>query len=143
MFLFVGIAFPDDVRLRLAGLCSGLPGAKWIDPENMHLTVRFIGEVGGAQAEDIDVALRRVVAPAFDLVVSGIDCFETGGKVHTLGPASRSSRCSCIFTVRSSRRWFAPAASRSGGSSSHTSPSRGFAAVAEAASDPSFRHTIT
>jgi 2'-5' RNA ligase len=82
--LFVGIAFPDDVRLRLAGLCSGLPGAKWIDPENMHLTVRFIGEVGGAQAEDIDVALRRVVAPAFDLVVSGIDCFETGGKVHTL-----------------------------------------------------------
>lgn len=82
--LFVGIALPDDVRLRLAGLCSGLPGAKWIDPENMHLTVRFIGEVGGAQAEDIDVALSRVIAPAFDLVLSGVDCFESGGKVHTL-----------------------------------------------------------
>jgi 2'-5' RNA ligase len=82
--LFVGIAFPDDVRFRLATLCSGLPGAKWIDPENMHLTVRFIGEVGGAQAEDIDSALRRISAPPFDLVISGIDCFETGGKVHTL-----------------------------------------------------------
>src|SRR5512134_1260994 len=82
--LFVGIAFPDDVRQRLGGLCSGLPGAKWIDPENMHLTVRFIGEVGGAQAEDIDVALRRVVAPGFGLLISGVDCFESGGKVHTL-----------------------------------------------------------
>ena len=76
--------FRSDVRLRLAALCSGLPGAKWIDPENMHLTVRFIGEVGGAQAEDIDMALSRVYAPAFDLVISGIDCFESGGKVHTL-----------------------------------------------------------
>ena len=82
--LFVGISLPADVRLRLAAMCSGLPGAKWIDPENMHLTLRFIGEVGGGQAEDIDAALRRVSAPAFDLGISGIDCFETSGKVHTL-----------------------------------------------------------
>ena len=82
--LFVGIVFPEDVRFRLAALRFGLPGAKWIDAENMHLTVRFIGEVGGAQAEDIDMALARVSAPAFNLVISGIDCFESGGKVHTL-----------------------------------------------------------
>jgi 2'-5' RNA ligase len=82
--LFVGISLPEDVRRRLAAMCSGLPGAKWIDPESMHLTLRFIGEVGGGQAEDIDAALRGVSAPAFDLRVSGIDCFETGGKVHTL-----------------------------------------------------------
>jgi RNA 2',3'-cyclic 3'-phosphodiesterase len=82
--LFVGVSLPADVRLRLAAMCSGLPGAKWIDPENMHLTLRFIGEVGGGQAEDIDAALRRVSAPAFDLGFSGIDCFETSGKVHTL-----------------------------------------------------------
>lgn len=82
--LFIGIAFPEHVRLRLAGLCSGLLGAKWIPPENMHLTVRFIGEVGGAQAEDIDMALGHISAPAFELIISGIDCFESGGKVHTL-----------------------------------------------------------
>jgi 2'-5' RNA ligase len=82
--LFVGIALPADVRLRLAAICSGLPGAKWIDPENMHLTLRFIGDVGGGLAEDIDAALRRVSVPAFDLGISGIDCFETSGKVHTL-----------------------------------------------------------
>jgi RNA 2',3'-cyclic 3'-phosphodiesterase len=82
--LFVGIAFAEHVRLRLAGLCHGLPGAKWIPPENMHLTVRFIGEVSGAQAEDINMALGHISAPAFQLIISGIDCFESGGKVHTL-----------------------------------------------------------
>jgi 2'-5' RNA ligase len=82
--LFVGITLPQDIRLRLVGLCSGLPGARWIDPDSMHLTLRFIGEVGGAQADDIHAALQRVAAPAFDLLISGIDCFESGGKVHTL-----------------------------------------------------------
>lgn len=82
--LFVGIGFPDEVRRRLAQMCSGLPGAKWIDPDSMHLTLRFIGEVGGGQAEDIDAALQGVSAPAFELTISGIDCFESGGKVHTL-----------------------------------------------------------
>lgn len=82
--LFVGIELPNDVRVRLAALCSGLPGAKWIDSENMHLTIRFIGEVDGALAEDIDMALSRVAAPPFDIVLSGIGCFESSGKVHTL-----------------------------------------------------------
>jgi 2'-5' RNA ligase len=82
--LFVGIPFPEDVRMRLSELCSGLPGAKWIDADSLHLTLRFIGEVGGGQAEDIDAALRRVASPAFELVISGIDCFESSGKVRTL-----------------------------------------------------------
>lgn len=82
--LFVGLALPDDVRDRLADLGLGLPGAKWIDPDSIHMTIRFIGEVGGAEAEDIDAALARISSPAFDLVLSGLDCFESGGKVHTL-----------------------------------------------------------
>ncbi|MBK8176507.1 MAG: RNA 2',3'-cyclic phosphodiesterase [Rhodospirillales bacterium] len=82
--LFVGVLFPDDIRNRLSSLYSGLPGARWVDAQSMHLTLRFIGEVGGGQAEDIDAALQRVTAPAFDLVVSSVDFFESGGKVHTL-----------------------------------------------------------
>ncbi len=82
--LFVAISFPPDIRLRLAALCSGLPGAKWIGPESMHLTLRFIGEVGGDVAEDIDASLRGVAAPSFELSIAGVDCFESGGKVHTL-----------------------------------------------------------
>jgi len=41
--LFVGIGFPPELKLRLSLLCSGLPGAKWVDPGNLHLTLRFIG----------------------------------------------------------------------------------------------------
>lgn len=82
--LFVAIAFPDEIRDDLAEICSGLPGARWIDPESMHLTLRFIGEVGGDVAEDVDAALRGVVAPSFELLIAGVDCFESGGKVHTV-----------------------------------------------------------
>ena len=48
--LFVAIELPEDVRERLAGLCNGLPGARWVPPENQHLTLRFIGEVSDALA---------------------------------------------------------------------------------------------
>jgi 2'-5' RNA ligase len=82
--LFVAIELPPDIRGRLAGLCSGLPGAKWVGPEALHLTIRFIGEVDGALADDIHDALSRIDAPGFDLVVGGVDCFEASGKVHTL-----------------------------------------------------------
>ena len=40
MRLFVAIALPDNVRARLAGLAGGIPGARWITAENMHLTLR-------------------------------------------------------------------------------------------------------
>jgi len=82
--LFVAIALPEDVRTRLDLICAGVPGARWIEPESMHLTLRFIGEVPGDLAEDIDAALLQVSAPAFDLVLSGVDSFQSGGKVHTL-----------------------------------------------------------
>jgi RNA 2',3'-cyclic 3'-phosphodiesterase len=50
--LFVGISFPPELKLRLSLLCSGVPGAKWVDPGNFHLTLRFIGEIG----EDVAAA---------------------------------------------------------------------------------------
>jgi 2'-5' RNA ligase len=82
--LFVGIPLPDDIRSELAALCVGLPGARWIDAEMMHLTLRFIGEVDGGAADDVHDALTRVSAPGFRLALAGIDCFATSGKVHTL-----------------------------------------------------------
>ena len=60
--LFVGIGFPPELKLRLSLLCSGVPGAKWVDPGNFHLTLRFIGEIGEDVAADIDDALSRLRA---------------------------------------------------------------------------------
>ena len=76
--LFVGIGFSPELKLRLSLLCSGVPGAKWVDPGNFHLTLRFIGEVGEDLAADIDAALARVRAPPFVLRLAGTGCFGNG-----------------------------------------------------------------
>jgi len=73
--LFVGIGFPPELKLRLSLLCSGVPGAKWVDPGNFHLTLRFIGEIGEDTAVDIDDALSRLGARRFTLQIAGTGVF--------------------------------------------------------------------
>jgi 2'-5' RNA ligase len=80
--LFVGIGFPPELKLRLSMLRSGMPGAKWVDPGNFHLTLRFIGEIGEDIAADIDDALSRLRARRFALQVAGVGVF--GDKPHSL-----------------------------------------------------------
>ena len=84
MRLFVGIGMPAPIQDRLRRLRSAIPGARWIDQENLHLTLRFIGEVAGPEAEDIDLALSRIDAPAFDLTLRGLGHFENGGEPSAL-----------------------------------------------------------
>ena len=73
--LFVGIALPPELKLRLSLLCSGVPGARWVDPGNYHLTLRFIGEVDEGLAGDIDESLARIQAPRFDMALAGVGHF--------------------------------------------------------------------
>ena len=73
--LFVGIALPPELKLRLSLLCSGVPGARWVDPGNYHLTLRFIGEVDEGLASDIDAALLQVRAPRFEVTLAGVGRF--------------------------------------------------------------------
>ncbi len=63
---------------------GGLPGARWIDPENYHITLRFIGEVQRSQAEDIDEMLMQVSAPGFDLHLHGVGIFGQGVKAKAV-----------------------------------------------------------
>jgi RNA 2',3'-cyclic 3'-phosphodiesterase len=73
--LFVGIEFPPELRLRLSLLQSGVAGAKWVDPGNFHLTLRFIGEVDEGTAADVDEALLRLKARPFSLQLAGAGTF--------------------------------------------------------------------
>jgi len=73
--LFVGIALPPEVKLSLSLMCAGVPGAKWVDPGNYHLTLRFIGEVDEGTAGDLDDALARIRAPRFALALAGVGHF--------------------------------------------------------------------
>ena len=73
--LFVAVDLPASVRRELASLCVGVPAAKWVRPEQMHLTVRFIGEVDGGRFEDIAMGLGGIVLPEMELQVAGVGSF--------------------------------------------------------------------
>ena len=81
--LFSAIEIPKSVAERLTLLRAGLTGARWIDPENYHLTLRFIGDVDGATARDFTAALGEIVAVPFELEVSGLGSFG-GGKPRAI-----------------------------------------------------------
>jgi 2'-5' RNA ligase len=73
--LFTALEIPRDAALSLSLLRGGLPGARWIDVENYHLTLRFIGDVEGHVADEIANALDRVRRPPFSLALSGVGAF--------------------------------------------------------------------
>jgi len=84
MRLFVGLDFPWETKQLLGSLAGGIPGARWVPPENFHLTLRFIGEVPAHRAEDIDLALTTLRARAFPLVLTGMGTFAKGGQANAL-----------------------------------------------------------
>ena len=82
--LFVGLALPQAVTARLGMLCAGLPGARWVEPAAMHITLRFIGEVVESAAAEIDDRLARLEAPAFSLELGGVGTFGEGIKTRAV-----------------------------------------------------------
>ena len=73
--LFTALEIPRDAALSLSLLRGGLPGARWIDVENYHLTLRFIGDVEGHVADEIANALDRIRRPSFSVTLSGVGAF--------------------------------------------------------------------
>jgi 2'-5' RNA ligase len=85
MRLFAALDLPWSLRERLALMAgSGIPGARWVPPENYHLTLRFIGETPGYRAEDIDHALAALAARSFALTLVGVGIFAKAGRGSSL-----------------------------------------------------------
>ncbi|WP_149540256.1 RNA 2',3'-cyclic phosphodiesterase [Siccirubricoccus phaeus] len=82
--LFVALALPAEVKEQLMLLPGGIPGARFVPPENYHLTLRFIGEVENWQAEEVDEALAQIRARPFELTLRGLGTFEKGGRISAL-----------------------------------------------------------
>jgi len=76
--LFMGLEVPAEVAQDLSSLRGGLPRARWVDPENYHVTLRFIGDIDGASANEIASTLFRVNRKPFEVRVQGLSSF--GGK---------------------------------------------------------------
>ncbi len=76
--LFTGIEIPADVAESLSMLRGGLPGARWVQPENYHLTLRFIGDVDDVVAREAAYMLGQVRREGFELRLDDLSAF--GGR---------------------------------------------------------------
>lgn len=88
--LFVGLALPAAVAARLESLGGGIPGARWIEARNLHVTLRFIGEVEEGLAAEIDEALAGIAAPGFDLALDGFGTFGRAKPNHLWAAVERA-----------------------------------------------------
>jgi 2'-5' RNA ligase len=84
MRLFVGLELPEAVKAALLGSMGGVAGARWQRDEQLHLTLRFIGEVDRHAAADIAAALGRVNIRPFMAELGEAGLFEHRGRVDTL-----------------------------------------------------------
>ncbi len=83
--LFVALDLPESLRTRLAGLQHDLPGARWVAPENIHLTLRFIGETPPESADALSDALGGVQDwEPFPLALQGVGQFPKQGMPRVL-----------------------------------------------------------
>lgn len=78
MRLFVAIDFPDDIKDQVGTLKAEIPTARWVNRDQMHLTLFFIGETERIQA--VRDALAGVKAAPFDLTLSGVGRFPPGDR---------------------------------------------------------------
>ena len=81
--LFTALEIPRNIAMSLSLLRGGLPGARWIDVENYHITLRFIGDVDGRTADEIVDRLDRIDRPEFQISLNGIGSFGSK-KPHSI-----------------------------------------------------------
>lgn len=82
--LFVALRPPDPVRDALIDTMDAVEAARWQSDDQLHLTLRFIGEVPTPEAEDLAGELGRIAAPSFALRIAGVGHFARKGRAHTL-----------------------------------------------------------
>jgi len=82
--LFVALRPPPALRDALLAHMGGVPGARWQNDDQLHLTLRFLGEVDSHRAEDIGAALGALAHPPFTLKLHGIGCFDRRGRIAAL-----------------------------------------------------------
>lgn len=75
--LFVGIELPDELRQLLSGVREAYPAARWHGPEQLHLTLNFIGHVDEDVARRMAAALAGIRESPFSLAVQGVGYFGT------------------------------------------------------------------
>lgn len=86
--LFCALKIPANLKMQLSLIKGGLNGARWIEPENYHITLRFFGDVNRHIAEDLSIALSGIDRNTFDLEIDRLDVFGNA-KPHSLHASIR------------------------------------------------------
>jgi RNA 2',3'-cyclic 3'-phosphodiesterase len=73
--LFTGLELPEAVVAQMALARGGLFGARWLEPEDYHITLRFIGDVDATTARDIDETLQEIRRPVAEVRFEGLGWF--------------------------------------------------------------------
>jgi len=82
--LFTAIDLPEPVKNALTILCSGVPGAKWVKRDQMHLTLRFIGDVDEKQFTSIRDVLGGIQIAPFQIRLESVGQFPPKGAPRVL-----------------------------------------------------------
>ena len=82
--LFIGLRPPAPIRAHLLAQMGGVHGARWQTDDQLHLTLRFIGEVERPLAEDVALALGQVHFPAIEAAIAGTGQFDSRGRPNAI-----------------------------------------------------------
>ncbi|WP_210432119.1 RNA 2',3'-cyclic phosphodiesterase [Iodidimonas gelatinilytica] len=73
--LFVGLELPNEVKQSLLAMGSGVDGARWQALDQLHLTLRFIGNLDPVAAQEVRLSLQDLSVPAFSVTLQGMGLF--------------------------------------------------------------------
>ncbi len=82
--LFIGVRPAEAVRSRLIDMMEGIENARWQNDAQLHITLRFLGDMDASDANDLAEALGRIQVPPFDLAIEGVGHFERKGVPRAL-----------------------------------------------------------
>lgn len=82
--LFVGLRPPPAQRDHLIDLMQGVDDARWQDDDQLHLTLRYVGDVETHQADDLAERLGSIDFEPFDIVIASTGFFERKGHIRAL-----------------------------------------------------------
>jgi len=82
--LFVALPVPEEVAGDLMALQAGVPDARWVPPENFHVTLVFAGDVQGGTMRDFEEELADIAGPPFPIAIAGVDQLSSGKQPRAL-----------------------------------------------------------
>lgn len=85
--LFVAIRPPEHIRTHLLSIMGGVAGARWQDDDQLHLTLRFIGNADRHQANDVAETLAAIRFSPFQISLAGLGQFQRKGRTDTIWAA--------------------------------------------------------